>query len=127
MLAQSASKEKEGNLEHERETLNEEMEGPLLESIAFALTITATLDHRPASIPQVPVEPLLAQHRGECGEQRDQETCVHESSNSYNFAGRVFLGGWDGGGFIWDSGLVEGEEDGTEKSCRLLVWIGLEP
>jgi len=60
--------EEEGNLEHEQKTLNEEIEGPLLESIALALTISAMLNHRPSCVPQVPVEPLLAQHCGECSE-----------------------------------------------------------
>ena len=41
----------EGNLEHYCEALDEEMETPLLESIAFALTVSATFDHRPACIP----------------------------------------------------------------------------
>jgi len=38
----------EGNLEREQKTLNEEMEGPLLESIALALTVSAMLNHQPA-------------------------------------------------------------------------------
>jgi hypothetical protein len=126
VFAQSTSEEEEGNLEHHRETLDEEMEGPLLESIALALTVSATLDHRPARIPQVPVEPLLAQHRDECGEQRDQETRVHESSDGDDLAGRALLGGWNGGGFVRDGGLVEGEKDCAEEGCRLLVRIGLE-
>ena len=51
MLAQSASKEEERNLEHDRETLDEEMEGPLLESITLPLTVSAALDRRPPGIP----------------------------------------------------------------------------
>jgi len=38
----------EGNREHERKTINEEMEEPLLESIELALTVSAMLDHLPA-------------------------------------------------------------------------------
>ena len=125
MLTQSTSEEEEGNLEHQREALDEEVEGPLLESIAFALAISATLDHRSANVPQVPVEPLLAQHRDECGEQGDQETRVHESSDCDDLTGRIFHG-WNGGGFVRDGGLVEGEKDRAEKSCGLFVRIGLE-
>ena len=127
VFAQSTGEEEERDLEHHRETLDEEVEGPLLEPIALPLTVSATLDHRPASIPQVPVEPLLAQHRDECGEQRDQETRVHESSDRDDLAGRTLLDGWDRGGFIRDSRLVESEEDRTEEGCRLVVGIGLEP
>ena len=76
-------------------------------------------------MPQVPVEPLFAQHRNERGEQRYQETCVHEPSDGDNLTGGTFLGGWNGGGFIWDSRLIEGEEDCAEESYGLLVWIRL--
>jgi len=69
------------------------MEGPLLESIALALTVSATLDHQPSCIAQVAVEPLLAQHHDECGKQGDQETHVHEFSDGDNLTGRIFLGG----------------------------------
>ena len=126
MPTKPGSEEEEGNLEHERKTLNEEMEGPLLESIALALTVSATLDHRPSCVPQVAIEPLLAQHCNECGEQGDQETRVHEPSDGDDLAGRIFLGGWHGGDFVWDSRLVEGEEDRTEKGSRLVVRVGLE-
>ena len=112
-------------MEHERETLDEEMEGPLLESVALSLTVSATLDHRPARIPEVPVEPLLAQHCDECSEQRDQETCVHQSGDSDDLTRRA-LGGWNGGCFVWDGGLVEGEEDCAEEYCGLVIWVGLE-
>ena len=50
VLAQSTSEEEERDLEHNRETLDEEMEGPLLQSIALPLTVSATLNRRPASI-----------------------------------------------------------------------------
>jgi len=126
VLAQSTSEEEEGNLEHDWETLDEEMEGPLPRSIALPLTVSATLDRRPACVPQIPVEPLLSQHCDECGEQRDQQTRVHESSDGDDLAGRALLDGWHGGGLVRDGRLVEGEEDRTEEGCRLLVRIGLE-
>ena len=127
VFAQSASEEEERNLEHDRETLDEEMEGPLLQSITLPLTVSATLDRRPACVPQIPVEPLLAQHRDECGKQRDQETRVHQSSDGDDLAGRTLLDGWYDGGFVRDGRLVEGKEDCTEDGCGLLVRIGLEP
>jgi len=103
------------------------MERPLPQSIVLPLTVSAALDCRPASIPQVPVKPLLAQHRDECGKKRDHETRIHESSGSDDLAGRALLDGWDAGGFVRDGRLVEGEKDRAEESCGLLVRIGLEP
>ena len=67
VLAQPAGEEEEGNLEHDREALDEEVEGPLLQSIALPLTICGALDRRPAGVPEVPIEPLLSQHCDECG------------------------------------------------------------
>jgi len=127
VFAQSASEEEEGNLEHDRETLDEEMEGPLLQSIALPLTVSATLNRRPACVPQISVEPLLSQHCDEGGNQRDQETRVHESSDGDNLAGGALLDGWDSGGLVRDGRLVECEKDRTEEGCGLLVRIGLEP
>ena len=126
MFAQSTGEEEEGDLEHDQETLDEEVEGPFLESVALALTVSATLDHRPTGMSQVPVEPLFAQHRDERGKQRDQEARVHQSSDSDDLAGGTFLDGWNDGGFVRDSRLVEGEEDCAEESRGLLVRIWLQ-
>jgi len=126
VLAQSANEEEERSLEHDREALDEETEWPLLQSIALPLTVSTFLNRRPTSIPQVSVEPLLSQHRDECGKKRDQETRVHESSDGDDLTGRALLDGWDGGGFVLDGRLIEGEKDRAEEDCRLFVWIGLE-
>jgi len=123
--AKSGSEEEEGCLEHERKTLDKEVEGPLLESIALALTISAPLDCRPARVPQVAVKPLFAQHRDERGEQGHQKTRVHEPGDGDDLAGRIFLGGWNGGVFVRDSGLVESEENRAQEGCRLIVGVGL--
>ena len=119
MLAESTRKEEEGNLEHDRKNLNEEVERPLLKSIVFSLTVSATLDHRPTRIPQVSVKPLLPQHRNERGKQRDQETCIHEPGGRDDLAGRVVLGGWNYESFIRNGRLVESEKDCAKEGCRL--------
>ena len=75
---------------------------------------------------QVPVQPLLPQHRNKCSEQRDQETCIHESCGGNDFVGWIFLDRRNCGGVIWDSRMVEGEEDGVEEGCRPVIGIGLE-
>ena len=36
------------------------------------------------------------------------------------------MGGWNGGGFGWKGGLVEGEEDCAKERRRLLARIGFE-
>jgi len=60
---------------------------------------------------------LLSQHRGECGEKRDKQACVHETCDGDDLTRRGFLDGWNSGGFAWNSRLVEGKEDCTEKGC----------
>ena len=92
----------------------------------LSLTVSTTLDHRPARMPQVSVEPLFSQNRDECCEQRDKQAGVHENCGAKDLAARVLLYRWDGRGFVWDCGLVESEEDCAEESHRLVVGVGLE-
>ena len=113
MFVESECKKEEGNLEHNWEALNKEVEAPLLESIAFVLTVSAMFNHRTTCILQVAVEPLFAQHREERGEQQDEETRVHEPSGSDNFTGRVCLDWRNCRGS--DSGMVEGEKNCAEE------------
>ena len=75
---------------------------------------------------QVPVDPLLSQHGDERGKQRDQKTCVQETGDGNNLAWWVSPGRWDSRALTRDSGLIEGEEDRTEESYGLFVWIGFE-
>ena len=73
-------------------------------------------------MPQVPVEPLFPQRCDECGQQRDQKARIQETIDNDDLPGRVILGG----GTIWDCGMVEGEEDSVEESCRLFVGVWLK-
>jgi len=88
--------------------------------------MSATLDHRPARIAQVSVQPLLPQHRDERREHGDYQTRVHETGDGDGLALRGLLDGWNGGGLTGNGGLIEGEEDGTEDGSGLFIWIGLE-
>ena len=40
--------------------------------------------------------------------------------------GGVLLDGRNHGCFIWDCGVIEGEKDGTEEGCRLIVGVLLK-
>ena len=126
MPTESTSKKEEGNLEYQRKALDEEVEPPILEPIEFALTLLAALGHRPARTAQVPAQPLLSQHGGECGEQGQKKARVHETSDGDDLARRALLNGWNGGGLTGDGGPIESEEDGAEESRRLFVRVGLE-
>ena len=59
------------------------MEFPVVKSVASALTVPATLDHRPAPVPQELGKPLFDQYCGEGGEQRAHEARVHERSDDF--------------------------------------------
>ena len=102
------------------------MQWPFLQPIAFSLTVSASLDHRPTRIPQVSVQPLLAQHRDECGKHGDHETRIHETGDSDNLARWIPLGRWDGRSGARDGRLIESEENRAEEGGGLLVRIGLE-
>ena len=123
---QSTSKEEEGDLEHHHETLDKEVEWPLLQPIAFALTVPTMLNHRPTRVPQVSIQPLLPQHGNECSEQGDQETQVHQAGGGDDLTRWIFLSRWDNGGLTGDGGLVESEKDSAEEGGGFLVRIGLE-
>ena len=123
---QPAGEEEESDLEHHRKSFDEQVERPFLESCVLSLTVSTTLDHRPARVPHVSVQPLLPQHCDERREQRYQQAGVHETRDGDDLAGRVLLNGQNGGGFVWDCGLVEGEEDGAEEGHGLVVGVGLE-
>ena len=60
-----------------RKNLADEVEGPVLQSVTFALTVSATLNRQSAYLSQVPVELPLAQNCDKCNKRRDQETRVH--------------------------------------------------
>ena len=38
----------------------------------------------------------------------------------------TLLGSWNSVGFVWDCGIVEGEEDSLEQGCCLIVGIWLK-
>ena len=126
MSTESAGEQQEGGLEHQRKALDEGVEWPSLEPVAFALPVAAALDYRATRIAQVSVQPLLPQHGNECGEQGDHKTCIHEAGDSDDLARRIFLNRWNGGGLTRDGGLIESEEDSAEEGSGLLVGIGLE-
>ena len=90
------------------------------------MTVSATLDHRPARIPQVSVQPLLAQHGDECREQGDNQTRIHQARDCDRLARRISLDRRGGRSLARDGGLVESEEDCAEEGGGLLVRIGLE-
>ena len=76
---------------------------------------------------EVPVQPQLAQHRDECGEQRHQQTRIQEVYGCDDLR-RGTIPRWGSGGvFVRDNGPVEAEEDCSEVGFRSFAGIGLEP
>ena len=52
---EAAGEEKKCDLEHHRETLDEQVEWPFGEPVALPLTISATVDHGSSGVPQVSI------------------------------------------------------------------------
>ena len=69
---------------------------------------------------------MFSQHGDKCGQQEDQKTGIHETGDSGDLTQQAFLNRWDGRGLTGDGGLIESEEDGTEKGYGLFIWIRLE-
>ena len=57
---------------HDRQTLDDQPEWPFLETIELALAVTAPFDRRSTGVAEVPIQPLLAQHRNERDQQQHQ-------------------------------------------------------
>ena len=115
VLAKGGGEEEEGDLEHHWKGLDDEDELPSLEPIKFGLTVSATGNHRPTRMLQVSVQPLLPQHCNKRSRKRDQQARIQESSSDHDCALRWPLGSGENSGFVWDCGLVKGEEDRTEE------------
>ena len=77
-------------------------------------------------MPKVPVQPLFAQHRDECGQQRHEKACVQKVQGYDDLLGRTIPGRREGGIFVRSDGWVEAEEDCAEVGLRLFVGIRLE-
>ena len=85
----STGEEKKGDLEHDGETLYEQVEWPPLEAVIFALAVTAAFDHRSTCVPEVPVQPLFAQHRDERRQQRHQKACIEKVRGCNDLCGKA--------------------------------------
>ena len=59
MSAESTAEEEEGELEHNWQTLDKEVEWPFFKTIQLALAIPASLWHGSSRVPYVTVEPLF--------------------------------------------------------------------
>ena len=126
VLAEPTYKEEGGGPGHVRKTINEEVEPNFPESIISTSTISAFFSHRSTHTTHVTVCPLLPHDYNERDEERRHETRVHERSSGDDPTKRVFLYRWNGGNFILDCGLIEGEEDYAKGVRRLLICVWFE-
>ena len=99
---------------------------PRHDTIEFALSVLAALDGRPTNVDRrVSVQPLLAEHRQEGGEQRSGETREEDYLNLYDrVCGTSPL--WGGGNIIAEGGVVDLVNQDTEESGCLFVRVWLE-
>ena len=95
-------------------------------AIEFPLTILAALDGRPTHVGRhISVQPLLAEHREECREERSRETGVQ---HGLNLDDRAWRTGplWNCGGIIAESGVIYLMDEDAEESGSLFVRVRLE-
>ena len=84
VVGEGITEKEESGLEHERQTFHDEVEVPCDHSIHLTLPMAATIDDRPAHLClRVTVEPLLAQHGNERGEERSGQTRIEDSLDVY--------------------------------------------
>jgi len=96
-------------------------------AVEFPLPILAALDGGPMHVGRhVPVQPLLPEHRKECGEERDGEGGVQQSLSLNDGAWRAGPL-WNPRCFVTESGVVDLVDEDTEESGSFFVWVRLEP
>ena len=102
------------------------LEIPSDDAIEFPLPILAALDGGPMHIGRhVSVQPLLAEHRKERGEERDGKGGVQQCLSLNDRAWRA-RPPWDPRGFVTKSGVVDLVDEDAEESGGFFVWVRLE-
>ena len=77
-------------------------------------------------MPEVPAQPLLAQHRDKCGQQRHEQTCIQKVRGCDDFCGGAIPHRGSSGVFVRNNGSVEAEEDRSEVGFGPFGRIRLE-
>ena len=99
------------------------LEIPGDDAVEFPLPILAALDGGPVHVGRhVSVQPLLAEHRKECGEERDGEGGVQQCL-SLNDRARRARPLWNLRGFVTKSGVVDLVDEDAEESGSFFVWV----
>ena len=94
--------------------------------VELSLSILATLDCRTSNVDRrVPVQPLLAEHREEGGEEGGRKTREEDCLNVDDLMRRAcaLRDRWD---VAAKSGVVHLVGQDAEESSGLFVWVGLE-
>jgi hypothetical protein len=74
-------------------------------------------------VAEVPVEPLLAQHSDECGQQRHQKARIKEVQGRNDLCGGTVPRWGSGGIFTGNNGSIEGEENRSKVGFGPLAGI----
>jgi len=96
------------------------------DAVEFPLPILAAFDGSPTHVGRcVSVQPLLAEHSEECGEERHGKTSVQQGLDLDDRVRRAGPVG-ERRDFIAKSGVVNLVDEDAEESGRFFVWVRLE-
>ena len=102
------------------------VEIPRNDTVQLPLPILAALDGRPPHVDRsVPVQPLLAEHCEESGEERSGKTGVQDVLNLDRRSRRADPL-WQSGDVATKGGIVDLVDEDTEESGGLFIWVRLE-
>ena len=101
---------------------------PAVDPVEFLLPILAALNGGTTHVNRcISIQPLLAEHRKESGEQRSseagEEDCLDLDNHAWGTSPRL----WDGGNVVAEGSVVHLVNEDTEESGGIFVWIRLEP
>ena len=102
------------------------VEVPRDNPVEFALSILATFDNGPSHLGRgIPVQPLLAEHGKEGGEQGSGEARVQDSLDLDDGVGRAGPL-WEGRSVVSEGSVVDLVDEDAEESDGLVTRVGLE-
>jgi hypothetical protein len=102
------------------------VEVPRDDAVKFALSVLAAFDGRPSHVGRrVSVQPLLAEHRQEGGEEGSGKTCEEDGLDmDHRGGGPVHCGRV--GTFVSEGGVVDLVNEDAEEGGGLVTRVGLE-
>jgi hypothetical protein len=130
IAGEGTTEKQQCNLQHQRQCLHHVVEVPGDDPVQFPLSVLTAFDGRPSHVSRhVSIQPLLAEHRKEGGEQRSSETREEDRLDvDYCAGGAGPL--WECRNIVSEGGVIDLVKKNAEESSgdvvRVLLDVGVD-